>query len=62
MMIFDFTKRKAKHDEAKSKAKRLNDYVLEKCYHNEAMTSFIEDPAFQKELVKTLTTTQKTDD
>lgn len=61
-MTIDFTERKEQHDKAKVKAKRLNDYVLEKCNHSDAMTSFIEDQSFQKELVKTLTETQKTDD
>ena len=61
-MTIDFTKYKAQQDEAKSRAKRLNDYVLDKCNHSDEMTTFIEDPSFQKELVKTLIETKKADD
>lgn len=61
-MVIQFSKHKRAHDEATSKAKELNGYVLDKCNHSDAITSFIENPSFQKELVKTLTKTQKTDD
>lgn len=60
-MVLDFKKYKTKRNEAQSRATELNDYVLEKCNHSEAMTSFVEDPDFQKELVKTISENKKTD-
>ena len=53
-MVINFSEQKALHDEAKSRAEKLNNYVLDKCDHNEAMKSFIENPKFQRELVKAL--------
>ena len=61
-MTIDFQKHKIKYDKAQSKAQELNNYILENCGHSDEMTSLIEDPSFQKELVKTLTETSKTDD
>lgn len=61
-MVVDFMKQKEMHDEAKSRAKELNEYVLNKCNNSETISSFIDDSSFQKELVKTLVESQKYND